>query len=258
MKKGILFVILAKNKALNLPLYLDCLLNQTFNKNKIHLYIRSNDNNDNTQDVIEQWLEMYGNLYASVYKDYSSINEDLKQIDSHSWNIERFKILSEIKDKSIEYAKEKNLDYFIVDLDTYLKPKVLNTLYCSKFGIIAPFLIRKNNSFFSNFHCSIDENGYYSNQNFELYNNVFKQNMKGIIQVNVISHCIFIKNELLKYCSYSDETQDRPYVIFSRNLRKKNIPQYLDNRNIYGLIDLDNDFYGSNEGKYNYEDVINC
>ena len=50
-KETIVVAILAKDKAHCLPFYLQCIYNQTFPKKKTHLYIRTNDNNDNTQPL---------------------------------------------------------------------------------------------------------------------------------------------------------------------------------------------------------------
>jgi len=55
-------------------------------------------------------------------------------------------------------------------------------------------------------------------------------------------HCTYLINaDILKEISYSDDTKDFEYVIFSRNLRAKGIPQYLDNTRIYGYLTLDED-----------------
>ena len=42
----LVFTILARDKATTLPRFLNCLLNQTYPKKLIHLYIKTNDNID--------------------------------------------------------------------------------------------------------------------------------------------------------------------------------------------------------------------
>lgn len=52
-------------------------------------------------------------------------------------------------------------------------------------------------------------------------------------------HCTYlIKKNILDKISYNDGTKDYEYVIFSRNVRKEDIPQILDTRQIYGCITL--------------------
>ena len=39
-----------------LPLYLELIENQTYPASKIKLYIRTNNNNDDTADILEEWV----------------------------------------------------------------------------------------------------------------------------------------------------------------------------------------------------------
>ena len=80
MKDNIVLAILAKDKEYCLDFYLHCILNQTYDKKKIHLYIRTNDNKDNTANIIQNWLIEHGSKYASVYFDASDITEEVKKL----------------------------------------------------------------------------------------------------------------------------------------------------------------------------------
>jgi glycosyltransferase involved in cell wall biosynthesis len=83
----ITIAILAKNKSATLPLYLHCLEKQTFPKNKINLYIRTNDNTDNTEDILKEYIVKYRDEYNNIYYDDSSIDDKLKLIGNHDWNV---------------------------------------------------------------------------------------------------------------------------------------------------------------------------
>ena len=50
--EDILLAILVKDKAPCLPFYLQCIYNQNYDKKNLHLYIRTNDNNDNSDRII--------------------------------------------------------------------------------------------------------------------------------------------------------------------------------------------------------------
>lgn len=242
MNKDILIVILCRNKEKSLPLFLDCVLNQTYPKEKLHLYIRSNNNTDSSIKILENWIDLYGNLYRTVFSDFSDIDMDFSSDD-------KYKILSNIRNDSISYAKEKKLDCFMVDLDVYLKPFAMEYLSNINLDIVAPFLKVKNSNF-SNFHSSITENGYFSDNEPHIYFSIQEQKIKGILELNVVSHCYLLKNKILRYINYLDDSIDRPYIIFSRNLRNKNIKQYLDNRYCYGYFDI------TNSEKITIEDLI--
>ena len=50
-------------------------------------------------------------------------------------------------------------------------------------------------------------------------------------------HCSYlIRKDVLSKVSYQDGTEDYEYVIFSRELRRLGIPQYLDNTQVYGYL----------------------
>lgn len=231
---SILVAILAKDKEHCLPFYLKCLYHQTFPKNKIHLYIRTNDNNDNTIDILKEFIEKYGAEYASVFYDDTSIKESLKQYKQHEWNCDRFTILGKIRQDSVTYAQKLGADYFVADCDNFIVPSVLETLFQNRhFGVIAPMLVTKHT--YSNFHYDVDGNGYHIN-NLPLYLDVLTRRVKGLTSVKVV-HCVyFINVNLLPSISYDDASYRYEYVIFSDVLRKKNIDQFLDNRKFYGFI----------------------
>ena len=48
--------ILAKDKAHTLPLYLKCLERQTWPASNTYLYIRTNNNNDETVQILRDWI----------------------------------------------------------------------------------------------------------------------------------------------------------------------------------------------------------
>ena len=82
-----------------------------------------------------------------------------------------------------------------------------------------------------------------------LYFDILYDNIKGLIEVEVI-HCTYlIRNEVLDLISYNDGSDRYEYVIFSDVLRKSGIPQYIDNRRKYGKVtfcDSDEEFISKN------------
>jgi hypothetical protein len=235
--------ILAKQKAAILKPWLNTLLNWDYPKDKIIIYIRSNNSTDQTKEILMAWELENRDKYMQIYSDYSDVDVNIQQYDVHEWNSDRFKVLGEIRQKSINMAIELGCDfYFISDIDNFLLPHTLSTLISRNVEIIGPMLNYMEggdpkNAYYSNYHNKATENGYYQ-ENPEYYS-ILNRSVKGVIEVDVI-HCTYlIKNKILPQIKYLDGSSRHEYVIFSDNLRKLGIPQYLDNSQIFGTITLE-------------------
>lgn len=235
--------ILAKDKAHCLPYYLKALYNQSYSKSSICLYIRTNDNKDDTSDILRKWIDTHGHLYKEVYFNNDSINDQIKNYKPHEWNALRFEILGKIRQESIEWAIKKETNYFVADCDNFLiNPETLEILSKNNLPIVAPFLITSS-TYYSNYHHTVDDKGYFV-KNPE-YMSIYEGKIKGLIEVDLVHCTYFIMNEYLINISYlSDGSNRHEYVIFSANLRDKDIKQYLDNRDIYGYITFHDDIIG--------------
>ncbi len=230
--------ILCKTKAHVLPLYLRCIYNLCYPKSLINLYIRTNDNKDNSAEVLKTWINNIKNEYNEIFYDESSINKNLLNYGGHEWNAERFGVLGKIRQDSIQYAKDKGTDYFVVDCDNFVKSNTLIMLVQSKKDVIGPYLrlicVGPSISMYSNYHADISKNGYHiENKN---YNDIWSRTNPGLHKVNVIHCTYYIQNKVLDKVNYFDNTKDHEYVIFSRNLRNAGIQQYIDNIEIYGYL----------------------
>ena len=225
--------ILAKDKAHTLPLYLSCIEQQTWPKQLTNIYIRTNNNTDETARVLREWVDRVGHLYNEIFFDDTNVPEKVEQYAQHEWNCTRFKVLGKIRQESVEWAKQHDSHYFVADCDNFIKPHTIQALLDTNLPVIAPFL-RTTSSYYSNFHAAVDKNGYYENS--ELYYHIYNNQITGIIQVPVV-HCTYlVRKEVLEYVSYDDDSYRYEYVIFSDLLRKAGIPQYIDNRELYGRI----------------------
>lgn len=228
--------ILAKDKAHCLPLFLQCLEAQTWPKSKTIIYIRSNNNNDKTTDVLKAWIEKAKTLgYKHIQSDFTDVPEKVQDYKPHEWNALRFKVLGKIRQTSVEYAKEVKSHYMVIDCDNFITPDVLETMYQSNLPVVAPMLIEPG-KFYSNYHSSIDDSGYFLDDS--IYRPIHSRQVKGLIELPVVHCTYFIRHEVLDKVSYLDDTERHEYVIFSHSLRKQGISQYLDNRKHYGYITM--------------------
>ena len=223
--------ILAKQKAQTLPLYLACIEQQTWPASKTYLYIRTNNNTDATTSILRAWIDKVGDRYAGIYFDDSDVTVPVEKYGQHEWNNERLRVLCKIRQDSVEWAREHESHYFIADCDNFIKPHTLEALMNAHVPIVAP-LLHTGNSFYSNYHAAIDENGYFADT--PVYYQLLRQEIKGLIELPVV-HCTYlVRYEVLDKISYLDGTGRYDYVIFSDSARKQGIPQYLDTREVYG------------------------
>ena len=256
-ERPLVIAILAKSVGHILPFYLESILAQTEVSSNTIFYIRTNDNKDNTNEILEDFYRKYKWKHKIVF-DNSSVNSKLIDTPNHEWNYERFKILGKIRQKSCDFAHSEGADYFIADCDNICLPHTIKTLRQTGLDCVSPYLkMLKDSHMYSNYHAAIDENGYFMKS--KIGDMIWKQQIKGLIEVPVVHCTYYISYNILKDIVYDDKSGRYEYVIFSDNLRKKGIPQYFDNREIYGrLFFSTNDEELENEKSYStYEHLRN-
>ena len=238
--RDITVAILAKDKGYCLSFYLHCLLQQTYPKDKMILYIRTNDNSDNTQEILEEFIQVHGSKYKHIYYDPTSIDPDLSGYENHSWDLFRFKVMSKIRQESIDFAKRYKTDYFVADCDNFLERGVLKRLWdIRSFGVVAPLLSMERKVRYSNMHNQSCALGYY--QPNKEYHRLVSPPRKGVYEVSTV-HCTYlIRNDLLDDVTYEDNSTRAEYVILSDAFRRKNIPQLIDDRQFNGFLFIDTD-----------------
>lgn len=230
--------ILARNKAHTLPLFLQCIKELDYEKKLITVYINTNNNVDKTAEILEEWIIKHRKFYKEIiYEKHDATLLDSTTTNPHEWSTNRFHTLACIRNKSLKLAQEKEADfYFVVDCDNFIKPETLKNLINENKPIIAPMLVSipETNDYYSNFFCAIDAHGYYKHH--ENYNKILRRELIGTFEVPVI-HCTYlIQVKYLPFLSYTDESSDYEFVIFSRAARKNHIKQYITNKNEFGTL----------------------
>jgi hypothetical protein len=238
MSEPIVFVaILAKQKEEMLPAWLESLSQWDYPKDRMILYVRSNNNTDNTKQILKNWVAANGMWYRHVVEDYKDIEAPVQEYGVHEWNPVRFKALGEIRERSIEGAWHAEADfYWVVDVDNFVKPHTLRTMVGHNLPVVAPMLgsADPEQPAYSNYHLLANVRGYFLDD--MRYYQVLKREITGLIVCDVV-HCTYlIRKDIYEKILYVDGTDDYEYVIFSRNLRNLGIPQYLDNQEIYGYL----------------------
>jgi hypothetical protein len=236
----VLIAILAKQKESFLPLYLQCLEELDYPKSAIHLYVRTNNNIDNTESLLREWLVRVGESYASVEFNTQDTPERVELYSAHEWNPVRYKVMGRLRDASLHRAVERGCQfYFTADADNFIRPDTLKSLVALNLPVVAPLLrMVSPQDPYSNFHAAIDEDGYY--KEVPHYHVLLHRRIRGLIEVPVV-HCTYlVRADMIGRLTYQDRTERSEYVVFSDVARKNAVTQYLDNRAVYGYILFDN------------------
>lgn len=256
--KTVLIAILARNKEHVLPRYLKCIENQEYPKDLISVYIKTDNNSDNTDKLLRDWVTANKDKYKRIEFDDSSHSITLTDNSPHVWNADRFKALATIRNNSLKKAQEYGCDYyFVVDCDNFIAPFTLKELIAKDKPIVAPILrsIPEGNDQYSNFFYLANEYGYYKHH--PKYFDILNRDIVGTFKVEVV-HCTYLINSKhIDQLSYIDGTNDYEFVIFSREARKNNIDQYISNEKEYGtLVHFYNDALSLEEEKQRLKAIL--
>lgn len=234
--KTVLLSILARDKAHVLDQYLDCIENLDYNKKLITIYINTNNNRDNTEEILNKWTEKNKAHYCQIILDSHKV-ENLPTTNPHDWEAVRFKVLGNIRQKSMQKTKEYGCDYyFVVDCDNFILPCTLKELVKQDKPIIAPLLhsIPEQKDLYSNYFCAISATGYY--QDHPDYLKILNGTMAGTFKVPVV-HCTYLINSAyVDKLRYIDDTNDYEFVVFSRSARENSVDQYICNEKEFGTL----------------------
>ena len=232
----VLIAILARNKEHTLPDYLACISSQDYPKNKIVIYIRTNNNSDNTEEVLKKWIETNRNDYERIEIDTTEIG-GLKDSKPHEWSSERFNVLGNIRNESLKKTIEHDCDYyFVIDCDNFIIPQTLSHLICLKRDIVAPMLraVPTPGDTYSNFFGSCNQWGFYAQST--IYWEILGRIKIGCFKVPLV-HCTYlIDRRVIDLLNYIDSTGNYEFVVFSRSARCSNVEQYITNELDFGTL----------------------
>lgn len=237
----VLIGIHAKDAAGLLPLYLACIEALDYPKDRICVTIKTNNNTDDTREILFDWLRRMRKVYSRVALDDADVYEKVERFDRHEWNPERFEVLGFIRRASIERTEQWQCDfYFTADCDNFVRPNTLRALVDLNLPIVAPFLKNADpTSLYSNFHEAVDDDGYFRSSDAYLW--LFNQQIRGINEVALV-HCTYlVRADVIPLLRYQDGSPRHEYVIFADSARRAGVKQYLDNRTTYGVLTFDDD-----------------
>ena len=245
----VLITIVANQSEAALPLYLECIENLDYPKSSIVLCIRTYDSTDRTEHLLQEWLDRAGELYAGVEFETEDIGTSARLFKVHEEGAPRPRSLAHIRNAMLNRTLKYKCDFcFVVDVDNFVRPCTLREMVALDLPIVAPFLRSSDASDrFSNFHAETDPHGYY--KECAQYAWILDRRVRGVLEVPVVNGTYLVRADMLNDLAYDDGTGRSEYVVFSEAARKCGIPQYLDNRQVYGYI---------LRGKCDASQIMNC
>lgn len=116
-KPSVLIVSLIRNKAHTLPMFLTYLEEQDYPKDRISLWMVTDHNEDNSQEIVEVWLKRARSMFHSVHYQYDD-SEKIRKGETNltHWPEERFLELIRMKEEAFDYARRSWADYVFVSL----------------------------------------------------------------------------------------------------------------------------------------------
>lgn len=231
----VLIAILARNKGHFLAPYLRTIYNLDYPKKSITLYVNTNNNQDDTAEQLQQWIAQHRSEYREVIFENYNIDHN-PETAPHDWGGGRLKILGAIRQKSLQVALSKGVDYyFVVDCDNFLAPRTLKALLEKKKEIIAPLLgsIPIPGDGYANFFLAVDANGYFLEDPF--YYKLLLRQVRGTLTAPVV-HCTYlIDARCIPKLSYVDDSDKYEFLIFSESARNNGVQQWICNEEEFGV-----------------------
>lgn len=228
----VLVAILAREWEPALALHLQCIEALDYPKSSIVLYIRTDSSGDAIEQTLREWIARAGAQYAAIDLDIDRGPVDAAR-DCHAMG---FKAQGRIRNASLQKAVEHGCRFHLVsEPDNFMRRSTLAELVALNLPIVAPLLrSAEPKNPFSNYHAEIDANGYY--KECDAYYQILNRRVKGVIEVPVVNGTYLVRADVIGQLTYVDPTDRHSYVVFSDSARRARIPQYFDNRQIYGYI----------------------
>ena len=249
--------ILARDHAKCLPMFLQCVENIDYNKKSLSIYVHTNDNSDQTANILRQWCldKQSENCYYNVKfieqsfpqlknKKAKSAGGDGEEVWYADSGI-RLKVLSGIRDASLKHAVYTGADYyFVCDIDNFFPPETIRYCVEQDKPIFAPMMVHNSGDIPRGFYLKCASNGYWSNdqEHIETSKPIWNKTLEGTFAVDLVHMCYMVRtNEVHKGLEYKTDGVQMEYVTFSKSARENGVQQFVGNE-VQTLIDPTDDY----------------
>ncbi|XP_041986273.1 glycosyltransferase 25 family member isoform X2 [Aricia agestis] len=249
--------VLVRNKAHTLPYFLSCLWNLDYPKNRMYIWIYSDLNEDDSNDIIEEWTKNYASEYNNVFATTNNTRDETQMEKLSDWSLEHFQHVIQLREKALELGRNMWADYlFMIDADVFLlEPSTLKILVNKNEAIVAPMLF--SDGLYSNFWCGMTDSYYYKRT--DDYKPILERKNIGCHEVPMVHTAVLISmrdttSDLLTYVPQKIDNYDGPeddIIAFAMNAKYHGIPLKICNDHVYGYVPVPADFKSDPEQMIN-------
>lgn len=240
-KPTVLITILVRNKAHTLPYFLTYLEQLHYPKDRMHLWIRSDNNIDNSVEILSIWLKNQGDEYHGF-----DVNLDetisIDKFGISQWTRQRFLHVINLREQALNAGGNMWADFiWMLDADVFLtNPDTLDELVSKNRTVVAPML--KSDGLYSNFWAGMTNDYYYLRT--DRYEPIFYREEKGCFNVPMIHSAVLIDlrrrvSDSLTYDPNNLKAYDGPtddIITFAVGANMSDIPLFICNDHFYGFV----------------------
>lgn len=265
-------VIMAHNSAHWLPDYLWCVERQTFPAHQTSILVRTNDNLDDTERILRDWITRVQRRYARVEMDASSAatSEETRHMFARDhrpdnstqlffeskWNAAKVQLLARLREETLERVRAWGTRYyFCIDSDNFVVPQTLDYLVRQRKPLIGPYLVQRDyqglryylhNNWMRVGEQRVDGKAYYHYEEHPAEKMVRFGELRGILRVPMVQ-CTYLidlhdpRTRVLTYVRgrgvVSDLAEDIwEFHTFAASARRGKVPMYSSNEFDFGYV----------------------
>ncbi|XP_076046974.1 glycosyltransferase 25 family member [Oratosquilla oratoria] len=240
----VLVVLLARNKEHILPYFLTLFEQLDYPKERMALFIRSDHNEDETINVLEDWLRVNRRKFhlVDVILDQNSPSLYPEEERSTQWPSSRFRSLINMKEEALRLGRSMWADFiWFLDVDVMLtKPDVLRSMLTEEKAIVSPML--KSLGTYSNYWCGMTDDYWYKRT--DEYLPILDMKEKGCFIVPMVHSCVLVDltrvaADFLTFNPDNLTSYDGPHddiITFAISAKKVELQMYICNKEVYGYI----------------------
>ncbi|KAM7387159.1 hypothetical protein PAMA_009667 [Pampus argenteus] len=234
--------LICRNAEHSLPYFLGTIERLNYPKERMALWVATDHNEDNTTQILRDWLVHVQSLYH--YVEWRPKEEPRRYADEDGpkhWTDQRYEHVMKLRQVALESAREMWADYFLlVDSDNLLThPDVLQKLMEENKTIIAPML--DSRAAYSNFWCGMTSEGYYKRT--PAYLPMRKRVRQGCFAVPMVhsTFLIDLRKEASKQLAFHPPHPEYSWafddiIVFAFSARMADVQMFVCNKETYGTF----------------------
>ncbi|KAM8933898.1 inactive glycosyltransferase 25 family member 3 [Pelodytes ibericus] len=241
---SLVLALIARNAASSLPYSLGALERLHYPKERISVWCATDHNEDQTSQVLQEWLQGVRTLYHSVeYTAQETPRWYPEETGPKQWPKERYEKVMKLRQEALNYALKNKADYILyTDGDNILtNEQTLPLLMAENKTLTAPMLDSQTG--YSNYWCGITPQGFYRRT--PDYYPTRNRQRTGCFPVPMV-HSTFLldlrKEESHRVAFYPPHVNySWPFddiIVFSYSCLAAGVQSYVCNNHRYGYVNV--------------------